>query len=100
MLISGVGVTAPLYASQVFSTISGVKKGYVTCVHLMVLVVLIGHFLKGMHVGKIAGTRTSIEIPGIKTDTEKKFKTDAKDLAVKDKAVSAHKKNAALAVRE
>jgi hypothetical protein len=39
ILTSGVGILSPLYGSQVFSAISGEKyKGYVSCVHFIVLV--------------------------------------------------------------
>lgn len=48
MLISGVGVTAPLYASQIFSAIPGEKKGYVSCAHLLVLVTIISYFLRSL----------------------------------------------------
>lgn len=68
MLISGVGVTAPLYASQVFSTISGEKKGYVTCVHFIFLVLFIGHYLKSMHVKKATEKRSADGLPDNRKD--------------------------------
>ena len=48
MLISGVGVTAPLYAAQIFSTIPGEKKGYVSCAHLLILVTIVSYFLRSV----------------------------------------------------
>lgn len=46
MLMSGVGVTAPLYASQIFTTISGQNKGFVSCVHFLILAIVISNSLK------------------------------------------------------
>jgi hypothetical protein len=86
MLISGVGVTAPLYASQVFSAISGERKGYITCVHLMILVIFIGHFLKGMHVGKVADKCDTLGV--LSNNTDKTLKTGSKDV-IEEKKVTA-----------
>lgn len=100
MLISGVGVTAPLYASQVFSTISGDRKGYVTCLHFMVLVVVIGHSLKGMRVGKVkvAEKRATIEVPVKNTDST--LKTGGKSAVEKQTSMSLLRKNAAVAAKK
>lgn len=59
MLISGVGVTAPLYAAQVFSTIPGEKKGYVSCAHLIVLVTIISYFLRTLPLESNLSTKNS-----------------------------------------
>jgi hypothetical protein len=59
MLISGVGVTAPLYAAQVFSTIPGEKKGYVSCAHLIVLVTIISYFLRTLPLESSLSTKNS-----------------------------------------
>jgi hypothetical protein len=59
MLISGVGVTAPLYAAQVFSTIPGEKKGYVSCAHLIVLVTIISYFLRTLQLESSLSTKNS-----------------------------------------
>lgn len=45
MLISGVGVTAPLYASRIFTLISGQNKGFVSCAHFALLSIVIGNLL-------------------------------------------------------
>lgn len=50
MMISGVGIISPLYASQIFSAIPGEKyKGYVSCVHFIALVLLVGYLLPSTH---------------------------------------------------
>jgi hypothetical protein len=98
MLTSGVGVTAPLYASQVFSAISGERKGYVTCVHLMVLVLFIGHFLKGMHVVKVADKCDTIGIPS--TNSNQILKTGRNDAIEVKTVISARRKNAAVALEK
>lgn len=59
MLISGVGVTAPLYAAQIFSTIPGEKKGYVSCAHLLVLVTIISYFLRSLPLDAPASSKKS-----------------------------------------
>jgi hypothetical protein len=97
MLISGVGVTAPLYASQVFSAISGERKGYVTCVHLMILVIFIGHFLKGMHVGKVADKCNTLGV--LSCNTDKTLKTGSKDVIEEKTVISTRRKNATVAVK-
>ena len=46
MMISGVGIISPLYASHIFSSIPGEKyKGYVSCVHFIALVLFVGYLL-------------------------------------------------------
>jgi hypothetical protein len=62
MLISGVGVTAPLYAAQVFSTIPGEKKGYVSCAHLIILVTIISYFLRTLPLESSPSTKNSDDI--------------------------------------
>ena len=52
MMISGVGIISPLYASQIFSFIPGERyKGYVSCVHFIALVLFVGYLLPSKRSG-------------------------------------------------
>ena len=91
MLMSGVGVTAPLYASHVFTTISGQNKGFVSCVHFLILAVVIGNSLKAQNknVDEISivdiPIKSSVEITSKNTKTKGNDKTDTDERLIMKK---------------
>ena len=94
MLMSGVGVTAPLYASHVFTTISGQNKGFVSCVHFIILAILIGNSLKSQNRNEVEKSIEDIPTKSSEGITSKNTEINIKsdDNTKTDKKVTVTKK--------